>query len=133
MTIVPDITLQFLKWRFRAQNGAQRAFSWISEDIERLGWHGWLTAKDELLMAERERLFRESNDCRVDQLHSQISTLEILVEQGIQLDPHAWNRLRMCTSNLVRYNEQLAASLFVYSNMRNSLTFLTHLSKRKRA
>ena len=40
MTIVPDITLQFLKWRYQSHPGAKRAYEWVREDIERLGWHG---------------------------------------------------------------------------------------------
>ena len=40
MTLVPDITLQFLKWRYQSHSGAKRAYEWVREDIERLGWHG---------------------------------------------------------------------------------------------
>lgn len=56
MTIVYDISLQFLKWRFKTNPGAKRAYDWIQEDIESMGWHRWLTAKDSVLMASRERL-----------------------------------------------------------------------------
>ena len=49
--------------------------------------HGWLTAKDELLMAERERLLNEQNQRRADKLHSQVFTLELLVGQGVGWHP----------------------------------------------
>jgi len=132
MTLVPDITLQFLKWRYQSHPGAKRAYEWVREDIERLGWQGWLTAKDELLMAERERLLNEQNQIRVDKLHSRVFTLELLVGQGVGWHPQAWNELRGGIGALARHNERLTASLMVYATMRHSLYFLTRLSRRKR-
>jgi len=132
MILVPDITLQFLKWRYQSHPGAKRAYEWVREDIERLGWHGWLTAKDELLMAERERLLNEQNQHRADRLHSRVWTLELLVEQGVGLPPQSWNDLRSDIGGLARHNQRLTASLMVYATMRHSLYFLTRLSRRKR-
>ena len=132
MTLVPDITLQFLKWRYQRHPGAKGAYEWVREDIDRLGWHGWLTAKDELLMAERERLLNEQNKHRADKLHSQVSTLELLVGQGMSLNPQVWCELRRGIAVLSHHNERLTASLMVYATMRHSLYFLTRLSLRKR-
>lgn len=132
MTIVPDVTLQFLKWRYQSHPGAKRAYKWVREDIERLGWHGWLTAKDELLMAERERLLNEQNQHRTDTLHAHLSTLQMLGEQQVGASPEVWHQLRRGIAVLSRHNERLTASLMVYATMRHSLYFLTRLSSRKR-
>ena len=34
MTIVPDITLQFLKWRYQSHPGAKRAYEWLLEFLQ---------------------------------------------------------------------------------------------------
>tara|TARA_B110000003_G_scaffold69722_1_gene71076 strand:- start:130 stop:492 length:363 start_codon:yes stop_codon:yes gene_type:complete len=33
MTMVPDITLQFLKWRYQNHHGAKRAHEWVRENM----------------------------------------------------------------------------------------------------
>ena len=38
---------------FQGSPGATQAYGWIHEDIDRLGWHGWLTAQDQTLVEER--------------------------------------------------------------------------------
>ena len=132
MTMIPDITLQFLMWRYQNHPGAKRAYEWVREDIDRLGWHGWLTSKDELLMAERQRLLNEQNQYRADMLHAHISTLEMLGEQQVGVAPEVWCQLRIGIAALSRQNERLTSSLMVYATMRHSLYFLTRLSRRKR-
>ena len=83
-------------------------------------------------MAERERLINEQNQHRADKLHSQVSTLELLVGQDMSLNPQVWCELRNGVGALTRHNERLTASLMVYATMRHSLYFLTRLSRRKR-
>ena len=45
MKHLPDITLQYLNWRYARHPSAKRAYEWIREDIERLGWRAWLEAR----------------------------------------------------------------------------------------
>ena len=42
-----------------------------------------------------------------------------------------WSELEHDLEVLIRFNERLTSSLFVYANMRHSLFFLAHLSKRR--
>ena len=131
MTIVSDISLQFLKWRFKTHPGAKRAYDWIQEDIESMGWHRWLTAKDSVLMASRERLTKEHNQRRLAELRAKLHVLKAIQGQQIAPTPMTWSELEHDLEVLIRFNERLTSSLFVYANMRHSLFFLARLSKRR--
>ena len=130
MTLVPDLTLQFLKWRFKHLPGATQAYGWIHEDIDRLGWHGWLTAQDRTLVEERELRLMDHNRWRAEQLCSEVSTLELLVQSGVHPPTDAFRALRQHIEVYSKQHERLAATLLVYHNVRQSITFLTRLHKR---
>ena len=51
MTIVSDISLQFLKWRFKTHPGAKRAYDWIQEDI---AWDGIAGSPPKTVLEEFE-------------------------------------------------------------------------------
>ena len=132
MKQLPDITLKYLNWRYARHPSAKRAYEWIREDIERLGWRAWLEAQDDVLMAEREHLLNQQNQHRAEQLLAQVDTLQLLASQSIAPSPDAWSMLRDGISEFAKHNERLTASLSVYATMHHSLRFLIRLSHRKR-
>ena len=121
MKHLPDITLQYLNWRYARHPSAKRAYEWIREDVERLGWRAWLEAEDDVLMAEREHLLNQHNQHRAEQLVAQADTLWLLASQSIAPSPDAWHMLRDGILALAGHNERLTASLSVYATMRLSL------------
>ena len=121
MKHIPDITLQYLNWRYAGHPSAKRAYEWIREDIERLGWRAWLEAQDDVLMAKREHLLNQHNQHRAEQLVAQADTLRLLASKSIAPSPDAWHMLRDGILALAGHNERLTASLSLYATMRLSL------------
>ena len=108
MKHLPDITLQYLNWRYARHPSAKRAYEWIREDIERLGWRAWLEAQDDVLMAKREHLLNQHNQHRAEQLVAQADTLRLLASKYCH--PDAWHMLRDGILALAGHNERLTAS-----------------------
>ena len=121
MKQLPDITLQYLNWRYARHPSAKRAYEWIREDVERLGWRAWLEAENDVLMAEREHLLNQQNQHRAEQLVAQADTLRLLASQSIAPSPDVWEMLRDEILEFAKHNERLTASLSVYAAMRHSL------------
>lgn len=128
MNRLPDITLQYLNWRYARHPSAKRAYEWIREDIARLGWRAWIEADDNVLMAEREHVLDRQNRHRAEQLLAQADTLQLLASQSIAPSPDAWHMLRDGISEFAKHNERLTASLSIYATMRRSLRGLRKVS-----